>query len=109
MDWIGRYWIEVLFAAIVAGLGMAYRYLISKMKVNKAEQDAICDGVKALLRDRIIQGYNYYYHGKGACPMYAMDSLQEMYRAYHDLGGNGTISKLMDDIAGLPTEKKGDE
>jgi hypothetical protein len=61
-------------------------------------------GICALLRDRIIQGYNFY-SGKGYCPIYAIENLTELYDQYKKLGGNGTISKLIDYIKALPTKE----
>ena len=36
-------------------------------------------------------------------PIYAMENIGEMYKAYHRLGGNGTITKLVEELKKLPS------
>jgi hypothetical protein len=38
-------------------------------------------------------------------PLYARENILEMYSAYHDLGGNGAITKLMKELEDLPTHQ----
>lgn len=64
---------------------------------------ALFNGVRALLRDRIIQAYNYYL-SKGCCPIYALENVERMYQAYHTLHGNGTVTKLVERLKQLPTD-----
>ena len=47
--------------------------------------------MRSMLKDRLIQAYNYR-HDKGYFPIYARETFDEMYDAYHKLGGNGTIT-----------------
>lgn len=97
-------------AAITAG-GTIIVALIevraSKARKNEKEarkkSEAVEDGVLALLRDRIIERYNHYME-QGYIPIYGMDNVNKMYKAYHDLGGNGTITKLVEELDELPTE-----
>jgi hypothetical protein len=100
-EWILRYWVEVLFCIISTGLAAGYKRLSSKVK----EQDAIKLGIQALLRDRIVQCYNHYQE-KGCCPIYALDNITALYTQYHALGGNGTVTELVERLKDLPTEKK---
>lgn len=64
---------------------------------------AVEDGVLALLRDRVIERYNHYTE-QGYIPIYGMDNVNKMYSAYHALGGNGTITKLVEELDDLPTD-----
>ena len=98
-------WIEWLFAALTAGLAFAYRQLSKRMKAATAENDAIRQGLRALLRDRLIQQHNYYME-KGCWPIYARDSMLDMFRQYTSLGGNGAITSIIKDMDDLPTDKK---
>lgn len=59
---------------------------------------------QAILRDRIIQMYNYYKE-KEYFPIYARESLEHMYIAYKKLNGNGVIDNLVEDLMNLPTDK----
>lgn len=60
--------------------------------------------LQALLRDRIIQMYNYYYRDAGYIPMYARESLDHMYEEYKKLGGNGVIDSLVVKLKTLDIE-----
>lgn len=101
IEFITHYWLEVVFSALLAGFGIAYRTLSKKVK----EQDAIKHGIVALLRDRIIQTYNHYMD-KGYCPIYALDNIHSLYEQYQNLGGNGTVTRLMEEIEKIPTERR---
>ena len=101
VDFIAKYWLEVLFGAALAALSAAYHALSKRIR----EQDAIRLGIVALLRDRIIGFYNHYWE-LGFCPIYARDNLLSMYKQYHKLGGNGTVTQLVEELQKLPTEKR---
>lgn len=105
MEWIFKYWIEALFGAVLAALGIAYRSMLARMRAEKAERDAMREGIKALLRDRILQCYDAY-AARGEWPVYARDSAATLYHAYTALGGNGTVKQLMDQLNKLPTERR---
>lgn len=104
MEWIARYWLEALFGGVIAVMGVCWKKLSSRVK----KQDAVGFGVQALLRDRIIQAYNHYTE-KGCCPIYGLENVEEMYRQYHALGGNGTITELVDRVKELPAQPKGEK
>ena len=57
----------------------------------------------SLLRTEIIR-QNDKYSDRGYCPIYAKDALQKEYDAYHQLGGNGTITKIFNNTMALPEE-----
>ena len=99
-----NYGIEIFFTAVTAVLGYIIKILTKKLN----EQDSIKLGVQALLRDRIIQSYNYHMD-LGFCPVYARENIEEMAEQYYNLGGNGVVHQIMDKLGELPTIKpKGD-
>lgn len=104
MEWIAKYWVEALFGALIALLGIGYKQLAKQVE----KWGAVGDGVQALLRDRIIQAYNHYME-KEYCPIYALENVEAMYKEYHALGGNGTITELVDRLKELPTECRKEE
>ena len=59
---------------------------------------------KSLLRSEIITIHGRYVE-RGEIPIYAQENVQAMYEAYHELGGNGTVTKLVREIMELPTKK----
>lgn len=96
--------IGLIFSGISLILGAKLNSLGKKMKQAHTEQDALKLGIQALLRDRIIQAYNHYSE-KGFIPIYALENVEEMYTQYHNLGGNGVITELVDKIHKLPQRK----
>jgi len=102
---IVKYWLEFFFGLITLGLTASVKYLHKQDKIRKAEQEAIKKGIQALLRDRIIEQYNKWME-KGYIPIYAMDTVEAMYHQYHALGGNGTITDLVEELKELPHRKE---
>jgi hypothetical protein len=50
-----------------------------------------------------------FFEDDGSCgslhlPIYALESVLTMYEEYHNLGGNGTITQLVDELKELPKE-----
>lgn len=97
LEWIARYWVEVLFAGIVSALTYLLRLLIKQHKEERTVRAAL----RAILRSNIIRDYNKYME-RGYCPIYAMQSVEDMYGRYHELGGNGTITALVEELKELP-------
>lgn len=61
-------------------------------------------GIRALLRADLIRLYNKYHDELGYCPIYVKQSLEDEYRQYHALRGNGVGTNLYNALMGLPTE-----
>ena len=89
--------INALAGAIIA-------YLIAVIRQKNKENNALKEGMQALLRDRIIQGYNHY-SDKGWIPIYAMESIEACYKSYEELGQNGVIDNLMKQLRALPNHE----
>lgn len=101
--YITMHWVEWLFAAISAVLGILYKQLSKQLKEERVRNAALQDGMQALLRDRIIQSYNHY-QDKGYCPIYGKENVKRMYDAYHVLGGNDVATQLKDKLLSMPEE-----
>lgn len=99
-DFIARHLFELLMTAAVAILGVGYRAALKEIGKQRVEREAI----KSLLRSEIITNHGRYME-KGEIPIYAQENVQAMYEAYHSLGGNGTVTKLVREIMSLPTKK----
>lgn len=107
LEWISRYWLEVLFGLIVAAVGAGYRHTYKRLQEQKKEQEAFRNGMKALLRDRIIESYNRCLE-KGYCAIYSLENIHALYKEYKALGGNGAIAELVEKAEALPTNKPRD-
>ena len=94
-----QYIISLLFGSgVLITFG---KYLLNKIKANDAKTDAVCLGVQALLRDRLIQSYNHYID-KGYAPLYAKENYENMWQQYHALGVNGVMDGYHERFMSLP-------
>ena len=102
-EWITRYWLEVVFGFVIAGLSVAYRKLSKRVK----QQEAIRLGMMALLWDRL---YVIYHEAlkEGCISIDGLKNAENIYCQYHALGGNGTGTELFERLCALPTSKGGE-
>ena len=100
IEWVARYWIEAVFAGILAAFGLGYRKLSCRVKEN----GAIKCGVTALLWDALYRIYN---DAEKRCEISidALKNAENIYNQYHALGGNGTGTELYQRLCDLPTRK----
>lgn len=84
------HWVEWICGVATVALAGFYGRMMRK-------QRALEMGVQALLRDRLVQAY-YHYSERGWVTLHGLESVNKMYQEYHNLGGNGTVSKLVEDI-----------
>ena len=73
----------------------------AKAEQAKRETAAIAEGVKALLRDRLLQGYKHYIE-KGWADMDDRANIENVWQQYHALGGNGDMNDLRRTFRHLP-------
>lgn len=92
-EWFIQYWSEVAFGLLVPFIIYIYKQLRAYKR-----------GLLELLRHLIIQYYNMYKE-RGYVPIYVMESVTTIYVAYHALGGNGTGTKLYEELTELPSKK----
>ena len=74
---------------------------------NRKETGAIKDGVKALLKDRLLQGYKHYINDVGYADEHDRENLENVYKQYHALKGNGDMKDLRKTFRRLPFVKGG--
>lgn len=96
-------WIKWVFALLLAILGWGHKQVMKQLAVEKAKNDAIAEGVQALLRDTIVTNYNKY-SAKGYCPIYVKESVRRAYKAYATLGGNDVAKSLYHKLLAMPEE-----
>lgn len=93
-EFIMEYWIVFAFGLITSG----FVWVFKQFRAFKL-------GLQAILRNEIIGQYNKYME-KGYIPIYAMDNVEAMYKQYHALGGNGTITDLYKELLELSHRKE---
>lgn len=61
-------------------------------------------GLRAILKADLIRLYNKYHDDLEYCPLYVKQALEEEYKSYHKMHGNGTGTNMYEAIMALPTE-----
>lgn len=106
---IMEFWVLWAMGLIGTAITVYIRKRIKRIEVRQEieirKQIAIEAGMQALLRDRLIQSYNYHTE-KGYCEIHNRDNISNMYKQYHNLGENGVIDRLMDELLDLPVKKE---
>lgn len=95
-------WISLLFGSGV--LVSAGTYFLGRLKATDKKTEAVCLGVQALLRDRLIAEYNKYSE-KGFAPIYAKENFDNMWTQYHNLGVNGVMDEIHEKFLALPERR----
>ena len=101
ISFISAHWTEWLFTAALAVLSWAFRGVRTQLREERERNENIANGVQALLRESIVNGYNRY-SDKGYCPIYAKESIKRVYSSYHDLGGNDVATELYQKMLKMP-------
>lgn len=91
VKFISEYWQIVTVLCSIIG------YLYAQMVATRR-------GIRALLRADIVRLYNKYHEDLKYCPIFVKDALDDEYKQYHALRGNGVGTKLYEQIMDLPTE-----
>lgn len=99
---------EFLMTTYTIVLPVLLGYIVWLLKKQKTDRDANSRGTMLLLRVQLIE-YHDKYMGLGEIPSYAYENFNEMYAAYHELGGNGMITKMKEEIEELNLKKKSDQ
>lgn len=80
-------------------------YISWLLQNQKKDRDANSKGTMLLLRVQLIE-YHDRYTKAGEIPSYAYQNFMEMYEAYHELGGNGMVTKMKEEIEELHLKRK---
>lgn len=105
ISFISDNWLQWLFAGAVSVLAYLYRNISARLEIERQKNEAIAAGVQSLLRESIVGNYNKYIE-KGYCPIYAKQSLEKVYAAYHGLGGNDVATDLYKKIINMDTDQE---
>ena len=70
---------------------------------RESKEQAISDGLQALLRESIVSSYNKY-SDRGYCPIYAKESIKKAYKSYAALGGDDVATGLYHQLLEMPSE-----
>ncbi len=105
LEFLMEYWLEVGFGCLVTAVGAGFRWMGKRLKERKKEDEAIKEGVLALLHDRLYQGCNYHIRNREISST-EMKNMEYLYKGYHALGGNGTGTELYERVQNLPLKEE---
>lgn len=96
---------EIILTTYTVALPIVLSYIIWLLKQRKKSEDANSRGTMLLLRVQLIE-YHDRYTALGHIPSYAYENFEEMYKAYHDLGGNGMVTHMYEEVRELEIRKE---
>ena len=99
---------DFLMQTYTIALPIALGYIVWLLKTQKKSRDANSRGTMLLLRVQLIE-YHDKYMKRGSIPSYAYENFIEMYDAYHELGGNGMVTHMKEEIEELSFNKAAKE
>lgn len=108
LEFIIKYWLEVLFSAIVGLIAWGYKKIKKRQdeqeKKNKEQErknKAIENGVQALLRNELIKNYREY-KIQGEITLLDKENMEHMFTEYFNLGGNGMMGEVHKEFLEIP-------
>ena len=99
---------DFLMQTYTIALPILLGYIVWLLKQQKKSRDANSRGTMLLLRSQLIDCHSKYMK-RGSIPSYAYENFIEMYDAYHELGGNGMVTHMKEEIEELSFNKANKE
>ena len=96
-------WQMILSYFIPTMLGGVLGFISARLKKNKNKDLAIEEAVQALLRNELIRRYREF-ETKGEISILDKENLESMFKQYENLGGNGTVKEMMEELLSLKTK-----
>lgn len=79
--------------------------LVAFIRLQHQQNVAVRAGLRAILRDRLLQAYHECAH-RGYAESDERQNFENMYIQYHALGGNGVMNDVRNKMFALPIEKE---
>lgn len=94
--------VQTLIPCLLTLVSGACGWLLKSHKREAARDRAMETGLRTLLRAELLE-----IHAKYVplvyIPLEVMEEADRVYQAYHSLGGNGTGTKIYEELKALPT------
>lgn len=100
-EWIAKYWIEWVFGLLIAVLTWVVKRMSGRIKQQQIENEALRNGMRSLLKSQIVTQCERAMDD-GWCGARLRDTINDLYQSYHALGGNGTVTDIVDQTRRLP-------
>lgn len=91
---------EILLLIIEIALPIVLGYVVCLLKERKKDRGALEKGMMLLLRVKLIE-YHKEWTERGYITTHGIQNFLEMYDAYHNLGGNGMVTHLKEEVEKL--------
>lgn len=104
-DFIFKYWLQVLFTAIVGFLATEVKAIKKRYKKKAIENQMLIKGVRALLYERLIKRCDWFTN-KEFIYEDELEDITELYNSYHELGGNGTGTQAFEQLKKLKVKRR---
>lgn len=88
---------ELILQTYTITLPILLGYIVWILQQQKKDRDANSRGTMLLLRVKLIE-YHQEWTKRGYITKHGLQNYIEMYNAYHDLGGNGMVTHLKEEI-----------
>lgn len=102
MEVAAEWWLTWAFGILAGWLIAKIKGLRAQQAATEKRQNALEEGVQALLRGELIRSYEKY-HEQGYITVHGLDATKA-YAAYHALGGNGCVTEIMKDMQEMEVE-----
>ena len=93
----------VAVATVMILINAVVRRTGAQTKKARTEDEAMREGMRSLLHTHIIEICARYID-RGYVHLHNLQAVEAMYKAYHDLGGNGAVTKCVEDFKKLPVK-----
>ena len=97
LDLFFRWLIPFIFGLVIAFLKSKLDEAKKQNKEKEGRSVTIENAVQSLLRDRLIDKYRHY-KSVGEMTILDKENIDHLYNEYLNLGGNGTVKELFDDL-----------
>ncbi len=77
-----------------------FGYIVWLLKQQKKDRNANSRGTMLMLRSKLIE-YHRDWTQREYVTKHGLENFLEMYEAYHELGGNGMVTHLLDEVEEL--------
>ncbi|MCT6836137.1 MAG: hypothetical protein M3Z49_02980 [Bifidobacteriales bacterium] len=94
--------VQTLIPCLLTLVSGACGWLLKSHKREAARDRAMETGLRTLLRAELLE-IHAKYRPLGDIPLEVMEEADRVYQAYHSLGGNGTGTKIYEELKALPT------
>lgn len=92
--------LSALVGAVVSGLIVRVK---TTAKQASEESRALRAGMRVLMRKEVVDAYDKYVHLNHKLTVERRSEVDQAYKVYSALGGNGTITALYEEIKALDT------